>query len=217
MNQDKNNHDLEFAEIIKKFRDELGLTQEELAKVSDIPVRTIRSWENKERSPKAEQIAKLAKAFGVTTDTLLGFYSEDNDSNDSDYDNDLSKKNRELSFNPFDFNTDKLDYALAGTIMCLIDEIGAHYLYLNECVHISDDIAFARPNLRTISPKLFVDECIKRLSQYKVVNDFKADAIMARITELYEILKTKNIKSEDDLWPLYYYASRYWFSYQRKH
>lgn len=62
----------EFAERLKELRLEKGLSQRELAKLSNLSHNAISQWENETRIPNAEAVVALAKFFSVTTDYLLG-------------------------------------------------------------------------------------------------------------------------------------------------
>lgn len=57
---------------LKAARKSAGMTQEQAADASGIPVGTIRRWEQGRHEPDIESIIRLAKVYGVTTDTLLG-------------------------------------------------------------------------------------------------------------------------------------------------
>jgi len=48
------------------------MSRQELADLIFVSVRTISYWELGQRECNLEQLAKLAKIFGVTTDYLLG-------------------------------------------------------------------------------------------------------------------------------------------------
>lgn len=51
-----------------------GLSQSELAEISDIPVRTIQQYEQKQKNindAKAENVVKLAKALNTSVEKLM--------------------------------------------------------------------------------------------------------------------------------------------------
>ena len=57
---------------IKELREELGLTQKELAaKIGNVQ-RNISNWENGSSEPDCETLVRLADVFGVTMDELFG-------------------------------------------------------------------------------------------------------------------------------------------------
>lgn len=61
-----------FAERLKELRNEIGLSQAELAKATGLSHTALVYWENEKRIPKANAVLILAEFFGVTTDYLLG-------------------------------------------------------------------------------------------------------------------------------------------------
>ena len=65
---------------IKKYRRDLGMTQEELAGILCITSQAVSKWESGAGLPDVTQIVPLAKALNVTTDALFGFGSEGYDS-----------------------------------------------------------------------------------------------------------------------------------------
>lgn len=59
---------------LKTLRLNAGLSQSELAEISDIPVRTIQQYEQKQKNinaAKAETVAKLAKALNTSVEKLM--------------------------------------------------------------------------------------------------------------------------------------------------
>ena len=56
---------------IKRLRLSKGHTQRALADAVGVSMRTIISWEQDERVPRGDKIARLAKALGVSADELL--------------------------------------------------------------------------------------------------------------------------------------------------
>lgn len=65
-----------FAENLKRYRKEKGLSQEELAKASDIAVNSIRSYEQGKSNATLENISRLAKALEITIGQLCDEYPE---------------------------------------------------------------------------------------------------------------------------------------------
>ncbi|MCQ2583787.1 MAG: helix-turn-helix domain-containing protein [Treponema sp.] len=70
---------------IKKFRKELGITQEELAGLLFVTSQAVSKWESEAGLPDTAQIVPLAKALNVSTDALFGIGA-------ADYDEELAKK-----------------------------------------------------------------------------------------------------------------------------
>ena len=61
---------------IRKYRRDLGITQEELAGILCITSQAVSKWESGAGLPDVTQIVPLAKALNVTTDALFGFGAE---------------------------------------------------------------------------------------------------------------------------------------------
>lgn len=61
---------------IRKYRRDMGMTQEELAGILCITSQAVSKWESGAGLPDVTQIVPLAKALNVTTDALFGFGSE---------------------------------------------------------------------------------------------------------------------------------------------
>lgn len=57
---------------IKEFREELGLTQKELAEKIGNVQRNISNWENGTSEPDCATIVKLAEIFQISIDELFG-------------------------------------------------------------------------------------------------------------------------------------------------
>lgn len=58
--------------IIRQRREELGLTQAQLAAHLDVGQQTIAKWERSETHPRPAQMVRLAKRFAITLDQLFG-------------------------------------------------------------------------------------------------------------------------------------------------
>lgn len=61
---------------IKKYRHDLGITQEELASILCITSQAVSKWESGAGLPDVTQIVPLAQALNVSTDALFGFATE---------------------------------------------------------------------------------------------------------------------------------------------
>lgn len=62
-----------FAERLKQRRNELGLTQAELAKKAEMTLRTVQNYEGGTRKPlNIEMVQRLALALETTTEYLTG-------------------------------------------------------------------------------------------------------------------------------------------------
>ncbi len=62
---------------IKKAREKVGLTQQELANELGVVQSTVAMWETQSSLPRADKLPALAKVLGCTIDELLK--GEDND------------------------------------------------------------------------------------------------------------------------------------------
>jgi transcriptional regulator with XRE-family HTH domain len=60
-----------FKDELQKLRKKAGLSQAGLARKAGIPVRTIQNWEQGHRGPRAIHLMPLARALGVSVETLL--------------------------------------------------------------------------------------------------------------------------------------------------
>lgn len=57
---------------LKEARVKAGMTQAEVAKLTGIPLGTLRRWEQKINEPPIDAIIQLADTYGVSCDELLG-------------------------------------------------------------------------------------------------------------------------------------------------
>ncbi len=62
---------------IKEYREELHLTQKELAEKINNVQRNVSNWENGTSEPDCETIFKLAELFDISIDELFGRYYSD--------------------------------------------------------------------------------------------------------------------------------------------
>ena len=68
------NHD--FAQNLLRLRKSRGLTQEQLAGQLGVSPQSVSKWENCQSYPDIELLPRLAAAFSVRIDALLGYRSE---------------------------------------------------------------------------------------------------------------------------------------------
>lgn len=66
-----------FCKILKELRTARSLTQKELAQELKYSQSVISDWEKGATQPTAQAIIALAEFFDVTTDYLLGVYTEE--------------------------------------------------------------------------------------------------------------------------------------------
>lgn len=65
-----------FSVELKRLRTEYGMTQAQLANRLGISASAVGMYEQGRREPDSELLARLARMFHVSTDTLLGFRQE---------------------------------------------------------------------------------------------------------------------------------------------
>lgn len=59
-----------FADLLKQLRTGKGLSQSQLAAISNVPVGTIRDYEQGKREPLLSNAQKLSRALGVSMDAF---------------------------------------------------------------------------------------------------------------------------------------------------
>jgi len=64
---------VKIGNVIKKYRHELGLTQEEMANRLGVTTPAVNKWENNNTLPDIGLLAPIARLLGITTDILLSF------------------------------------------------------------------------------------------------------------------------------------------------
>ena len=62
---------MEIGNQIKKYRNELGLSQEELADIIFVTRQTISNWENEKNYPDIKSLVMLSSLFGISLDNLV--------------------------------------------------------------------------------------------------------------------------------------------------
>lgn len=67
---------MQIGEVIRKYRKELNLTQEEMAKRLGVTTPAVNKWENGNSYPDIMLLAPIARLLGIDLDTLLA-YQED--------------------------------------------------------------------------------------------------------------------------------------------
>ena len=69
------NEILQIGNIIRKYRNDKGYTQKEMAKLCGIPYSTYSNYENNNREPSLEQLEKIAHVLEIDVAQIL-FYNE---------------------------------------------------------------------------------------------------------------------------------------------
>ena len=65
--------ELILGERIRAVRKKKGLTQTELGNAVGVEIKTIHRWEKGERTPRVEELKRLAKALNVDVNELLNW------------------------------------------------------------------------------------------------------------------------------------------------
>ena len=64
---------MNIGNVIKKYRKELGYTQEEMANRLGVTTQAVNKWENGNCNPDIELLAPIARLLHISLDTLLSF------------------------------------------------------------------------------------------------------------------------------------------------
>ena len=67
---------MEIGEVIRKYRKEKNMTQEEMAKRLGITAPAVNKWEHGISQPDISLITPVARLLGITLETLLSFKDE---------------------------------------------------------------------------------------------------------------------------------------------
>ena len=67
---------MELGKVIRTFRKEKQLTQEEMARRLGVTPPAVNKWENGNSYPDITLLAPIARLLGITTDTLLSYRKE---------------------------------------------------------------------------------------------------------------------------------------------
>lgn len=86
------------GEVIRKYRKELGLTQEEMANRLGVTTPAVNKWEKNNTLPDVSLLAPIARLLGITTDTLLSFRDDLTEEEIAFFTKDL---NRRLETEPY--------------------------------------------------------------------------------------------------------------------
>lgn len=80
-----------FKENLRKFRENVNLTQKAFAEQLGINATTYRNYENSNREPDFDTLLLICKKLNVSIDKLLGFTESKQNSNPNTLTNDLMK------------------------------------------------------------------------------------------------------------------------------
>ena len=65
---------MDIGVVIKKYRKEAGMTQEEMANRLGVTTPAVNKWENSNSKPDIELLAPIARLLDISFDTLLSFH-----------------------------------------------------------------------------------------------------------------------------------------------
>lgn len=71
---------ISMGEVIRRLRTERGWTQEKLAEQLHVTPQSVSKWETEQSMPDVSQVPLLARVFGVSSDTLFGMESMEEES-----------------------------------------------------------------------------------------------------------------------------------------
>ena len=67
---------MDMGVVIKKYRKEAGMTQEEMANRLGVTTPAVNKWENGNSKPDIELLAPIARLLDISLDTLLSFHEK---------------------------------------------------------------------------------------------------------------------------------------------
>ena len=67
---------MDIGVVIKKYRKEAGMTQEEMANRLGVTTPAVNKWENRNSKPDIELLAPIARLLDISLDTLLSFHEK---------------------------------------------------------------------------------------------------------------------------------------------
>lgn len=89
---------MSIGNVIRKYRKNLGLTQEEMANRLGVTAPAVNKWEKGNSQPDISLLAPIARLLHITTDTLLSFREELTEEELSRF---VEKLNRKLESGPY--------------------------------------------------------------------------------------------------------------------
>lgn len=166
---------------IRELRTEMGMTQEELARLVNVSFQAVSKWENGASLPDISTLPGVAKALGCSIDTLLGYAVEQKII--SDYES--------------RYSTEEYYWGVKPSEMCfevmrlLPPERPLHLLDIG-CGEGKDAVFFAKNGYRVSAfdvAKSGVDKARRLADKHRVnVNFFKADIRDFRLENEVDII-----------------------------
>ena len=65
---------MDIGSVIKKYRKDNGLTQEEMANRLGVTTPAVNKWENGNSNPDIELLSPIVRLLNISLDTLLSFH-----------------------------------------------------------------------------------------------------------------------------------------------
>lgn len=174
---------LKTGEVICKRRKELGLTQNQLAKVLNISFQAVSKWENNTAYPDIEMLPKLAAALHTTVDALLGYESVV-----TDYDK---------RYDTEDYYWGLMPNGICYDIMKILPPVKPYRVLDIGCGEGKDAVFFAKCGYSVTAFDISEQgiEKAKRLAEHNKVNVnfFKADIFDYRPDTEYDIIFSSGV------------------------
>ena len=131
-------------EIIEKRKKETGQNLRAVAKDLDVSLGVLSDWQNGNKTPRGDSIAKLAKYFGVSADYLLGLTEAQTVADYTGLTENaiLALKDSEM-FECYDRSQKKILSDMLSDESCLHQIVNSIYLYLKateEQVHEAEEL-----------------------------------------------------------------------------
>lgn len=89
---------MKIGEVIRKYRKEKQMTQEEVAGYLGVTAPAVNKWENGNSFPDITLLAPIARLFGISTDTLLSYKEDLTDEEVNHILEEISSKMQEAGF-----------------------------------------------------------------------------------------------------------------------
>lgn len=156
--------------LIRAFREQAGLSQEQLGEAVGVTRQTIAAWETGDREPSLAQLAKIAKKLSVATDLLLATDLDD------------STRSSEIGLL---FRADE-PAALTPLLRHLLTQKAAGYASIEQIVGELPALPEQRP-LRGYNDYT-VEEVAKEIRQWLGVSELTA------LGDVFALLETKGFK-----------------------
>lgn len=176
---------LNLSENIKKYRKEMGLTQEELAEAFGITIGAVSKWESGSTIPDIMTLLELADFFNISVDVLLGYSMSSKNIEDithkintllkeSKYDEAISESDKAMVRYPMNF---KIIYESAKTYN-VVTAACAFKKHLNKTIELYESALGlisqnTDPDIDEFSIRLCIAELKSLSSPEEALEEFK--------------------------------------------